>query len=133
MRRDEEGSPLILKDLLVAANFEKLNWEPFREGIEIYRLYAAPGGASAAVLRYAPGAMLPRHVHVGFEQIMVLRGSQIDDAGEHHAGTCVVYPPGSSHAVRSAAGCVVLVTWERPVRFLPESSESKPELTSRGR
>jgi anti-sigma factor ChrR (cupin superfamily) len=95
-----------------------LKWEPLREGIEISRLYiASPGGASMGFVRFAPGAVLPRHHHAGYEHILVLRGSQEDDRGLHQAGTMLIHPPGTSHQVVSREGCVVLAYWEKPVRF----------------
>src|SRR3954467_5130501 len=82
-------------------------WEPFRAGIEIHHLYGELGvGRAAALLRYAPGARLPVHRHAGFEQIVVLQGSQIDDRGRYGKGTLVVNPPGSQHEVASPDGCV---------------------------
>ncbi len=96
-----------------------LPWQPFRPGIEVHTLYGELGvSAAAALLRYASGAALPTHEHVGFEHIWVLRGSQSDEHGEYHAGSFVVNRPGTRHSVTSAGGCVVLAVWERPVRFV---------------
>lgn len=95
-------------------------WQPFRAGIEIHRLYGEAGvGRSAALLRYAPGAVLPEHRHAGFEQILVLDGAQVDDRGRYGKGTLVVNPPGSQHSVSCPEGCIVFVTWELPVEFDP--------------
>ena len=105
----------------MAAGFDTgaWSWQPFREGIEQVPLHeAAPSGLRAALLRYAPGASVPAHEHVGYEYILVLEGAQEDDRGRYPAGTLLVNPPGSAHAVRSAEGCVVLAIWERPVQFL---------------
>jgi len=126
---DKAIAPLILKDLFDASGLEDIAWRKFHEGIEIHVLHATPDGASAALLRYHPGAQLPRHAHRGYEHIVVLHGSQVDDAGEHHRGTAIIYPPGSSHSIRSPGGCVVLIMWERPVLFLPQANsieESQP-------
>jgi anti-sigma factor ChrR (cupin superfamily) len=96
----------------------EVSWKPFRAGIEIHPLYGEIGvGRAAALLRYAPGASLPSHRHSGFEQILVLQGSQEDDRGRYGKGTVVVNPPGSKHAVASTEGCIVFVTWELPVQF----------------
>jgi anti-sigma factor ChrR (cupin superfamily) len=98
----------------------ELVWKPFRAGIEIHSLYGEVGvGRAAALLRYAPGARLPAHRHSGFEQILVLRGSQEDDQGRYGKGTVVINPPGSKHAVASPEGCIVFVTWDLPVEFEP--------------
>jgi anti-sigma factor ChrR (cupin superfamily) len=69
------------------------------------------------VLRYLPGAEVPRHVHTGFEHILVLSGAQHDERGRYTAGTFVVNPAGTAHRVWSPEGCLVLIVWERPVRF----------------
>ncbi len=108
---------LILKDLSnIAAWQDNLPWQPFRDGVEIYRLYGDnTSGSAAALLRYEPGASVPRHTHTGFEHIYVLTGSQTDQNGEHQAGTFVINPPHSNHTVVSQGGCIVLVIWEKPI------------------
>ncbi|HYP97550.1 MAG TPA: cupin domain-containing protein [Polyangiaceae bacterium] len=113
----QESFRVDLDDLLQG----EIAWQPFRNGIEIHRLYGELGvGRAAALLRYAPGASLPIHRHAGFEQIYVLRGAQVDERGRYGKGTLVVNPPGSQHAVSSPEGCIVLVTWELPVEFARE-------------
>jgi anti-sigma factor ChrR (cupin superfamily) len=117
----KQHSPvLILKDLLnITARQNELSWEPFRPGVEIYRLYKdGEGGAAAALLRYKPGASIPLHEHTGFEHIFVLSGSQTDENGEHQAGTLVINPPSTHHRVISQSGCIVLAIWEKPVSLL---------------
>jgi len=71
-----------------------------------------------ALLRYAPGASVPSHVHHGIEHIIVLEGSQRDEGGEHRAGSILVHGPTTRHSVSSETGCVVLAIWERPVEIL---------------
>jgi anti-sigma factor ChrR (cupin superfamily) len=101
---------------------------PLHPGVEILPLYGmtaegqplSPHQPSAAILRYAPGASVPRHGHPGFEHIIVLRGSQSDALGTYPKGTCVVNPPGSSHWVNSEEGCLVLAIWDRPVELLAD-------------
>lgn len=114
------ATPLVFKDLL-SGHFdpEQVHWQPFRPGVEIARLYGgAENQASAALLRYAPNAKVPKHIHHGYEHILVLSGSQKDDHGTYKAGTMVVSAPGSGHAISSEEGCVVLAIWERPVEIL---------------
>jgi anti-sigma factor ChrR (cupin superfamily) len=96
---------------------ERLGWKPLREGIDMVILHQSPGGSTAALLRYQPGAEVPRHEHTGHEHILVLEGSQEDDLGHYPAGSFVVNPPGSRHRVWSLEGCLVLIVWERPVDF----------------
>ena len=111
--------PRVLRDLFgEKQDFSSYSWQPFRPGIEIARLYGdGASGASAALLRYAPGAQLPVHDHVDYEQIIVLSGSQRDEHGEYASGTCLINGPGSAHRVSSEHGCVVLAIWNSPVAF----------------
>jgi anti-sigma factor ChrR (cupin superfamily) len=107
---------LIFKDLFnIQANHHHLPWQPFREGVDIYRLYGDGTGAGAALLRYRTGASVPTHNHSGFEHIFVLAGAQTDLNGTHVAGTLVINPPETSHSVFSESGCIVLAIWEKPV------------------
>jgi anti-sigma factor ChrR (cupin superfamily) len=94
------------------------DWEVLRDGVDILRLAGDPkSGPSAALLRYRPGARVPRHLHPGFEVIYVVSGSQADARGRYPAGTLVVNPRGLEHEVWSDEGCVVLIVWEQPVEF----------------
>lgn len=100
-------------------DFDRFAWTPFREGVEIARLYGeGAGGPSAALLRYAPGARVPAHVHHGMEHILVLAGAQSDAHGSYGAGSLLIHGPGTSHSVTSEGGCVVLAIWEKPVEIL---------------
>ncbi|MGC4094085.1 MAG: cupin domain-containing protein [Polyangiaceae bacterium] len=99
----------------------RTDFKPFREGVEVSWLYGEGSPhASAALLRYAPGARVPRHRHSGYEHILVLEGSQCDDAGRYEAGTLIVNEPGSEHDVWSDHGCLVLVIWQQRVTFVGE-------------
>jgi quercetin dioxygenase-like cupin family protein len=116
---EESSQPIILRNLFGAnRNYDALDWQPFRTGIDIVRLYGTPQqGPSAALLRYAPGAQLPHHSHTGYEHIIVLSGSQRDESGRHAEGAAIINPPGSGHSVSTENGCVVLAIWEHPVIF----------------
>lgn len=106
---------LVLKNL-ISHGWQDLEFEPFREGVEIYWInHASP---QIALLKYEPGASVPRHRHMGLETIIILEGDQIDDNGKAEMGDVVVNEVGSEHAVRSETGCVVLIQWELPVLFL---------------
>jgi anti-sigma factor ChrR (cupin superfamily) len=113
-------SPFIIANVAaMIAQPESVPWRRFRDGVDIHRLYGnVEAGASAALLRYAPGSSVPQHVHRGHEHILVLAGSQSDERGHHRAGTLVVNTPGSRHSVSSAEGCIVLAIWEQPVVFI---------------
>ena len=74
-------------------------------------------GSSAALLRYQPGASVPRHQHSGYEHIFILSGSQTDESATYSKGDLLVSPPGSTHSIRSEDGCMALAIWERGVVF----------------
>ncbi len=110
---------ILLQDIFgIATQPDSVEWEPFHEGIEIHPIYNSESGCAAALLRYAPGASIPSHEHLGYEHILVLAGEQNDQYHSYPQGTLVVSPSGTSHAVQSPAGCIVLAIWEKPVKFL---------------
>jgi anti-sigma factor ChrR (cupin superfamily) len=106
---------------LLLAQADERPFEYFRDGVEVSWIYGNSGiSPSAAFLRYAPGAHIPRHRHEGLEHILILRGSQQDERGVYAAGTFVVNPPGSAHDVSSPDGCLVLIIWAKSVHFVTE-------------
>ena len=97
-------------------------YQPFRDGVEISPIIS--GEPAVALLRYAPGAGVPAHLHRGLETILVLDGVQSDERGNYPAGTFMLNPEGSTHRVWSDTGCIVLIHWTRQVAFLePETAE----------
>ena len=64
-----------------------LPWIERRPGVFWKFLWEDPDGRHKAILmRYEPGAVVPRHRHIGDEQIYVLEGSVSDDTGTCRAG-----------------------------------------------
>lgn len=110
---------LVWRDLL-NIDLEELSlpWQPFHPGVDILPLNGTPSGCFCALLRYAPGAAVPMHQHIGHEHIFILRGAQSDERGRYERGTFLINLPDSSHRVVSEEGCIVLAIWESPVRFL---------------
>ena len=108
---------------LLDSGWRALVFDPFREGVEIFWLEkgATDDDPSLALLRYAPGASVPRHLHRGLETIMVLDGAQSDENGEYRKGAVALNPVGSEHSVWSPEGCVVLIHWTKPVLMLGEA------------
>ncbi|MCW2573865.1 MAG: anti-ECFsigma factor, ChrR [Frankiales bacterium] len=109
-----------LPNLLVLAQHpERIAWEPFQPGVEIHRLYGdGADGPSAALIRFSVGGRVPLHEHTGYEHILVLAGTQRDEAGTSETGALLIHPPGTRHRIVSDTGCIVLAIYERPVRFL---------------
>ena len=114
--------PLLLKPLDVfhiVDHEDEIAWEPYKEGVEIFRLYGdGISGPTAALIRYHEGGEVPLHEHTGYEHILILAGSQRDENGVFNAGSLVINLPGSRHTVISDDGCIVLAIYEKPVRFL---------------
>jgi len=92
-----------------------LPWTERRPGVFWKMLWEDPDGLHKAILmRYEPGAAIPRHRHVGDEQIFVLQGSVSDDTGTCTAGNYARRPPGCVHSVRSETGALVLAITSGP-------------------
>ena len=111
------AEPFCLSALL-DGGWKTARYRPFRDGVDICPI--VEGAPAVALLRYAPGAGVPRHRHPALETILVLEGTQSDDRGDYPAGSLVLNPEGSAHRVWSDAGCVVLIQWTAPVEFIPE-------------
>ena len=118
-----------LPDLLsIAKHPERIPWKPFKDGVDIHRLYGdGVTGPTAALIRFQPGGKVPLHEHTGYEHIFILSGSQRDNVGSAEAGTLIITPPGTRHSVVSEDGCIVLAIYEKPVKFLQDNA--RPEET----
>jgi anti-sigma factor ChrR (cupin superfamily) len=91
-----------------------LIFEPLRDGVDVAWLHRdSDGGPAAAVVRYRPGARVPRHRHPGWERVIVISGSQADARGLLKAGDFALNAPGTEHDVVSEEGCLALLIWER--------------------
>jgi anti-sigma factor ChrR (cupin superfamily) len=82
-------------------------WREQRPGVH-WKVLWQDGDRKAVLMRYEPGAVIPRHRHLGDEQIFVLEGSVSDDTGTCTAGNYARRPPGCVHTVRSPGGALVL-------------------------
>lgn len=85
----------------------RVRWAERRPGIE-WKVLWEDGERKAVLMRYRPGATIPRHRHLGDEQIWVLEGSVTDDTGTCSAGNYARRPPGCVHTVSSRSGALVL-------------------------
>lgn len=116
-----EPCPLVIANLAQQVRQMKTDdsWEPFRPGVTAKWLYREPdGGPSAVFLKYVPGARVPVHEHVGYEQLFVLEGDQYDEEGDYAAGSYIVHPPGTRHSPGSRGGCIALLIYDQAVRFV---------------
>jgi anti-sigma factor ChrR (cupin superfamily) len=96
-----------------------LPWTPTRfEGVDMKLLMEDKAtGLHTALVRFAPGAVLPDHEHVELEQTFVLEGALEDQEGVVTAGNYVWRPAGSRHDARAPDGCVALSFFLKPNRF----------------
>jgi anti-sigma factor ChrR (cupin superfamily) len=115
-----EPPTLELKNLFSFADHQdEIPWKPYKEGVEIFRLYGdGTTGPTAALIRYRQCGEVPLHEHSGYEHILILAGSQRDGNGVYGAGTLIINTPGTRHKMSSENGCIVLAIYEKPVRFL---------------
>ncbi|HKP95886.1 MAG TPA: cupin domain-containing protein [Fibrobacteria bacterium] len=94
-------------------------WEPLRPGLEVMSLFeGAPGNYKTALMRYRPGSSMPAHIHLGDEHVYILSGCQEDEYGSYDTGAYVYNPMGTAHRVWSEEGCLALIHWRAPVRYL---------------
>ncbi len=94
-----------------------LPWRPTPcAGVEWKKLRHDPAtGASAVLLRFAPGASYAAHRHPAGEQYLVLSGSLEDGGRTWGEGAYVFHPPGSVHRPASSAGCLLFVVLPAPI------------------
>ncbi len=96
-------------------NVDQVAWIERRPGVFWKTLWEDADGRHKTILaRYAPGATIPRHRHVGDEQIFVLEGSVADDTGVCPAGNYARRPPGCVHTVTSPRGALVFMVTSGP-------------------
>lgn len=99
---------------------KNMPWKPTpTQGIDMKVLMHHPdSGLMTALVRWQPGAVIPRHEHVEIEQTFVLEGSILDEEGEALAGNYVWRPRGHSHTASAPNGALVLSFFIKPNRFL---------------
>ena len=86
-----------------------LEWQEHRPGITFKILWQdAATKRRAQMTRFAPGAQLPLHRHVGDELIFVIEGAVSDESGTVTAGNVSYRPDGCVHTVTTKNGATVL-------------------------
>jgi quercetin dioxygenase-like cupin family protein len=100
--------------------------EPGVQGVyvKVLRYDVSAGRAPTILLKFDPGATYPGHIHPGGEEIFVLEGDIRLGKDRLHAGDYLYTAPGNIHAVRSDAGCVVLVSVPQEVEKLQRKSST---------
>ena len=85
-------------------------------------LFDRATGLVTALMRFAPGAVLPDHEHVRIEQTYVLEGTLVDKEGpaaglEVGAGEFVWREAGSRHVAWAPEGALTLAMFQIPNKF----------------
>jgi anti-sigma factor ChrR (cupin superfamily) len=85
-------------------------------------LFDRSSGLMTALMRFAPGAVLPDHEHVKIEQTYVLEGRLVDKEGpaagtEAKAGEFIWREPGSRHVAWCPEGGLMLAMFQVPNKF----------------
>lgn len=80
--------------------------------------FDAASGASAVLLKFAPGASYDAHRHPAGEQYLVLEGELEDGGARWGPLTYVRHAPDSAHRPHAPAGALVFVTLPRPIETL---------------
>jgi len=92
-------------------------------------LFDKSTGLVTALMRFAPGAVLPDHEHVHIEQTYVLEGSLVCGEGECKAGDYVWRPAGSRHeAWAGAQGGLMLAMFQIPNKFFEKDGRETDVL-----
>jgi anti-sigma factor ChrR (cupin superfamily) len=101
-----------------------MDWQKTRfSGCEVKPLlFDKDSGLVTALMRFAPGAVLPDHEHVKIEQTYVLEGKLVDKEGpaaglEVKPGEFVWREPGSRHVAWTPEGGLVLAMFQIPNKF----------------
>jgi anti-sigma factor ChrR (cupin superfamily) len=90
------------------------SWEEMMPGVRFHVLEEDPARDFRAVLVWArPGASMPRHRHLGDEEILVLRGRLSDGRTEYGPGEVCRSRTGSVHSETALEGedCVCYVVY----------------------
>jgi anti-sigma factor ChrR (cupin superfamily) len=88
-------------------------------------LFDRESGLVTALMKFAPGAVLPDHEHVHIEQTYVLEGSLVEkegpDAGiEVGPGEFVWRPAGSRHSAWAPKGGTFIAMFQIPNKFFEQ-------------
>jgi anti-sigma factor ChrR (cupin superfamily) len=101
-----------------------MQWQKTRfAGCEVKTLlFDRETGLVTALMRMAPGAVLPDHEHVKVEQTYMLEGKLVDKEGpaaglEVNAGEFVWREPGSRHVAWTPQGGLMLAMFQIPNKF----------------
>lgn len=103
---------------------QAMDWQKTRfPGCEAKTLlFDRTTGLMTALMRFAPGSVLPDHEHVGIEQSYVIEGALVDKEGPAKgiackAGEFIWREAGSRHAAWCPDGALILAIFQVPNKF----------------
>jgi anti-sigma factor ChrR (cupin superfamily) len=112
---------LVFHDIFDISRLHTLHWEPSSPGICESPVYHDDTldkiGPSSKFLRLAPGARELCHEHTGYEHMLLIDGSLMDEGVVHGPGTLIIHEPFTTHHTMSETGCTALVIYEKPTRL----------------
>ena len=104
-----------------------LGWQEFQPGISFKILWQdSATKRRAQMTRFAPGAQLPLHRHVGDELIFVIEGAVSDESGTVMAGNGGYRPNGCVHTVTSKNGATVLAVLTGDIEPVTTRGDAPP-------
>ena len=90
------------------------DWKPAGpEGVERSLFRTNETGGRSSVVRLRKGAQVPRHVHHGNEEVVVLEGTVAIGGVEMHAGDYLYTEAGEEHDVVGVTDAVIFVSTQR--------------------
>lgn len=119
----------LVMNISFGEDFELPEWIEFstyqkglRKNVEIAVLFDEtvndPHGADMAFIRYGPNAFVPKHLHTGYETVLVLKGDYIENNKTFLPGSFILRSPGTCHSMESKKGCLILASRYKPVKQL---------------
>ena len=94
-------------------------------GVAIHFYYSDRAhGHAAVMIKTEPGCSYPRHKHKGAEELLILRGGDRDETGEHRTGDYVRYEDGTVHHPVALPGedCVFFAIAQEGIELFGESA-----------
>ena len=78
-------------------------------------------GGRSSVVRLQKGARVPRHVHHGHEEVLVLAGAVTIDGMRLDVGDYLYTTPGEEHDVVAVTDAMIFVSTQKPVDIVEKT------------
>jgi len=124
---DNNRGYTFINNMFDVKELEKLEFKPFKEGIEIFRIFPKDNEilsngdevTSTGILKFKKGAKVPEHLHPGYEILIPLTGTQKDSRfGTYDPKSMLINHPNSTHsAFVQDENTYLFAVWQKPVIF----------------